>query len=109
MALLLVGMIAVLFCYSSTKSELLAAQSLVMKQQHNQKTTQFLQMFVKQVIKSDTEVDFETRLKLENAVRELKDEKVLAEWQKFVQSKTEVEAQSNVKNLLEVLIDKINQ
>lgn len=105
----LIGAGALLYCYSITKSELKSAQALVMKQMHNKKTAEFLEMLVNQVIKSNQEVDFETRLKLENAVRDLKDEKILSEWQKFVQSKSEVEAQSNVKNLLGVLVEKINE
>jgi hypothetical protein len=44
---------------------------------------------------------------LETAVRDLKDEEILNQWQKFVDSKTETEAQKEVKNLLELLINKI--
>ena len=42
----------------------------------------------------------ETRLSLENAVRDLKDEEIMAEWQNFIASKTEADAQTSVKKLL---------
>jgi len=75
----------------------------------NKNVVGFMQIFIKQVLKNDKGVDFETRLKLETAVRDLKDEQILASWQKFTDSKTEAEAQSNVKDLLEILADKIKQ
>lgn len=50
----------------------------------------------------------ETRLRLENAVRDLNNEQILAQWQKFTTSKTETEAQTQVKNLLELLVNKIS-
>ncbi len=76
---------------------------------HNQRALDFTSVFIKQVLKSDTEVNFDTRLKLENMVREIGDEKVLAQWQAFVNSPNESDAQRNVKELLDVLIDKVNK
>ena len=67
----------------------------------------FTKLFITQVLRADGEVDFETRLKLENAVRELNDQNILAQWQKFVESETEEEAQEEVKNLLGMLVNKI--
>ncbi|GBD34408.1 hypothetical protein HRbin35_00125 [bacterium HR35] len=72
----------------------------------NRKTLEFLDLFVKKVLKADKEVDFETRLLLENKVRELQDKEILDTWNKFVNSKNETEAQNNVKDLLEILIEK---
>jgi len=62
---------------------------------------------IEKVLKAETEVDFETRLKLENAVRNLEDKEILARWSKFIESKTEAGAQEEVKNLLEALVNKI--
>ena len=79
-------------------------------QRYNAKYLDFLKMFIRLVIKSDKEVDFETRWKLENSVRELADEysdpQILLQWQKFVASTNETEAQKNVKDLLAMLVDK---
>jgi hypothetical protein len=54
-------------------------------------------------------VDFDTRLSLENGVRDLKDPEIMAEWQNFTGSKTEADAQNSVKKLLEMLVDKIQK
>jgi hypothetical protein len=67
-------------------------------------TLAFMDDFIKIVLKSDTEVSFEDRLKLENSVRELGNDNILASWQSFVNSNDEVEAQANVVALLEVLV-----
>lgn len=75
----------------------------------NQKVIDFTAMFIEKVLKADSEVDFETRLSLENAVRGLKDEQVLTEWQNFVGAKTEKDAQNSVKRLLGMLVSKIQR
>jgi len=74
----------------------------------NSGAVEFLDAFVEKVLKSTKEVDFETRLKLENQVREIKDDAILKTWQKFTTSKTEAEAQEQVKNLLSLLAKKIS-
>jgi hypothetical protein len=73
----------------------------------NEKVLEFTNLFIEKVLKAQTEVGFETRLKLENAVRNLNDEEILAQWQKFTESKTEAGAQEEVKNLLQMLVSKI--
>lgn len=76
-------------------------------QEINEKVLDFTKFFIEKVLKAEEEVDFETRLKLESAVRDLEDEEILTQWQKFVDSQTENQAQQEVKNLLELLISKI--
>lgn len=93
--------------YFQTAKELDGAKVVISSQRYNDLNINFLKMFIKRVIKSDTEVDFDTRLKLENSIRDLNDPELLAQWQKFVGSGNEAEAQKNVKNLLEMLADKI--
>jgi hypothetical protein len=73
----------------------------------NEKIINFLKLFITKVLKAEGEVDFETRLKLENAVREIQDKEILDQWIKFTESKTEEEAQKNVKDLLEILVNKL--
>lgn len=67
----------------------------------------FGEQFVEKVLKAEKEVDFDTRLKLENDVRELEDNDLKAQWDKFTASKTEQEAQQEVKNLLSLLFKKL--
>ncbi len=94
--------------YWSSQKEVKETQSALETQQINVKVLAFTQLFIEKVLKAETEVDFENRLKLENAARDLNDEEIFAQWQKFVGSQTEAEAQENVKDLLEILVNKIN-
>jgi len=105
--ILLAGNIFLGIKYFSVVKELRQTQTALQTQKTNEKVLEFAKLFIKDVLKVETEVDFETRLKLETAVRNLGDQEILNQWQKFVDSKTEAEAQTEVKNLLEMLINKI--
>lgn len=91
--------------YSLSK-ELALSQAEAAAVHKNEKIILFSRLFIEKVLNADKEVDFETRLQLENAVRDLKDGEVLSGWQKFIGSKTEAQAQTEVKNLLRLLISK---
>lgn len=95
--------------YFAVSSELDELKSKESKVEMNAGVIDFTSMFIEEVLQADSEVDFETRLSLENAVRGLKDEEIMAEWQKFVGSKTEAEAQESVKTLLGLLMSKIQK
>jgi|SRR3989338_1168670 len=69
----------------------------------------FLDLFVQKVLKTDKEVAFEDRLKLENAIRDINDPELLAKWEKFTGGTTEAQIQQGVKDLLEALVAKISQ
>jgi hypothetical protein len=92
-----------------TFKELQEIKSTQTKTELNTKVVNFASMFIKKVLQAEKEVDFETRLSLENAVRDLKDEEIMSEWQNFIGSKTEQEAQNSVKKLLGILISKIQR
>jgi len=93
--------------YFSAVKELRQTQSAFETQKTNDKILEFTKLFIEKVLKTETEVDFEMRLILENAVRNLGDGEIVSQWQKFTESKTEDEAQESVKNLLETLVNKI--
>lgn len=84
------------------------SQTRLESQRTNEKVLGFTKLFIGEVLKTETEVDFETRLILESAVRDLRDEAILTQWNKFVNSQTEDDAQIQVKDLLELLVNKIN-
>jgi len=105
--ILLVGNVLFGVKYFAVQKELRQIQAVLETQKTNEKVLEFTKLFIEKVLKTETEVDFETRLKLENTVRNLGDEEILSQWQKFTESKTESEAQDNVKNLLEMLVGKI--
>ena len=95
--------------YYFAKQELQTIKSTQGKVELNEKVLNFASLFIKKVLQANTEVDFETRLSLENAVRDLKDEQIMKEWQNFTASKTEADAQNSVKTLLGILISKIQK
>jgi hypothetical protein len=105
--ILLAGNVFFGYQYLALQKELEATKATIKTQQINEKILDYTKLFIEKVLKAETEVDFETRLKLENAVRNLDDKEILAQWQKFTESKTEAEAQTEIKNLLEMLINKI--
>jgi Na+-transporting NADH:ubiquinone oxidoreductase subunit NqrC len=106
--ILLAGNVFLGVKYFSVVKELRQTQAALETQKTNDKILEFTKLFIEKVLKAETEVDFETRLKLETAVRNLGDEEILSQWQKFIDSKTEADAQEEVKNLLEILVNKIH-
>jgi hypothetical protein len=76
--------------------------------QTNDKVINFLSIFINKVLKTDKEVSFEDRLRLENSIRYINDSEVLSKWETFVNGENEIQIQSAVKNLLEVLVNKIS-
>lgn len=93
--------------YSNSQRDLEEAEQSLETQQMNEKVLRFSKLFIGKVLKAEEEIGFEERLNLENAVRGLDDEAILTQWNKFVESKDEIEAQIEVKNLLELLVSKI--
>jgi len=67
----------------------------------------FNQLFVDKVLRAEGEVSFDIRLELENQVRNLNDAPMLEQWNKFVNATDEAEAQSEVKNLLSLLAQRM--
>ena len=95
--------------YFNTQKELIKTKTYLQTENINAKTLAFTKLFITKVLKANQEIDFDTRLGLENSVRDLGNNQILVQWQKFTDSKTEAQAQIEVKNLLEVLVNNINQ
>jgi hypothetical protein len=106
---LIIGNVFFALNYYFASKDLQEASFTKAKVELNEKIINFSSMFIKKVLQAEKEVDFETRLSLENAVRDLRDEQIMEEWQSFIGSKTETEAQNSVKKLLELLISKIQK
>lgn len=105
--LLLAAVVYLGVSYLGLYSEFNRLNILTINSSRSEKAADFLQLFVNDVLRSDKEVDFETRLSLENAVRAVGDEEILSQWQKFINSKDETEAQANTKDLLAILAKKV--
>lgn len=95
-------------CVSNDRKYQIAQERLDVSQ-YNKKIIYFLDLFIAKVLKSETEVSFDDRLLLENTVRDLDDPEVLAQWERFTGSSSEEQVQKEVKNLLELLVKKINR
>lgn len=89
------------------KIELDNAQKLFKTQQTNEKVLVLAKLFVEKVLQGETEVGFEDRLKLENAVRDINDKEIFDQWQKVVKSKSAQETQQEVGIFLDLLLSKI--
>ena len=77
--------------------------------QQGSKVMAFRNMFTENVLLSNKEIDFETRLEMENAVRELKDQQILLQWQRFTESTTQEDASLQAKKLLQLLIQRTSK
>lgn len=104
--ILLAGNIFFADKYFSLRKELSQAKSSLEAVQYGKKYSDFNKMFIDKILKAEDAVDIETRLDLENAVRNLGDAEVLAQWKKFVDSPSEKDSQEAVKNLLGMLAER---
>lgn len=91
------------------KSELNRANQSLYTRQINEKTLAFSKLFVEKVLGGGVEVDFEDRLQLENAIREINDQEIFDQWQKFVKSQSDYQAQEEVAKLFTMLLNKITK
>ena len=94
--------------YLLSRMDLIEARKAADKEKANRQIAGFASLFVEKVLKAEKEVNFEERLILETAVRDLNNEEILLQWRKFTESETKEDAQKEVKNLLELLLKKIS-
>ena len=95
--------------YAAVQSELIDQRISADKVSFNSNVLDFESLFIEKVLKAKGEVSFEDRLHLETVVRNLNDSQILEQWNKFVNSKNEAQAQEEVKNLLGLLVSKIKK
>ena len=93
--------------YVVAKNNVAKLQQQVKTRQLNVKIVDFTKLFINVVLKNKTEGSFDERLKLEIAVGALGDKAILDQWEKFIASTSEVQAQQEVANLLNVLVNKL--
>ncbi len=107
--LLLLGNIFLISMYFVEKAELQKVSNALEEQTDREEIIGFTGLFIEKVLKAEKDVDFETRLSLETAVRELDDDEILAQWQEFTGSQTKESAQNELKNLLALLVKKMGE
>jgi len=94
--------------FLEVRKELKASEEKIESLRINKKVLNFTELFIKKVLKSEGEISVEDRLQLENAVRSINDEQILNQWNKLLESETEEQGQIEVKNLLEMLVNKMS-
>ena len=94
--------------YFLARADLKEANKIIKAQQINTKIVVFTQLFIDKVLSGQTEVSFEDRLQLENAVRDLNNQEIFDQWQKFVKGGISEEGQQNLSKLLKLLVSKIS-
>lgn len=101
-----------LFCVSLIANgwlyyQLYTVMQIYNLQQKDAKILDFTGMFIEDVLMANKEIDFDTRLSLETAVRALSDGDIFSQWQRFVKSSTKETSSTEAKILLDLLIKKI--
>ena len=92
----------------STQDQLAAKETVLINQSINERALNFANLFIDKVLQAKGgEVSLDDRLALENSVRALGDQQIFNTWNDFVNSKTELDAQDAVKNLLSLLVRKV--
>lgn len=95
--------------FITVNNELQQLQQKEINVETNTTILNFTHLLIDRVLKNDSEVSFEDRLELENAVRATEDTEVLAAWKSFVESESSREAQVNIVELLDILMDKVQE
>jgi hypothetical protein len=95
--------------YTLSQFERSDAEAQLKTQKTNEKALFFAKLFIDKVLLGESTVDFEDRLKLENSVRDINDQKIFNEWQNFTKSQTDKEVQVSAGRLLDMLFDKVSK
>ncbi len=93
--------------YTLQRMETARVQRQFIVQQTNERALTFTKLFVEKILGETGEITFDDRLRLENAVRELNDKDIFSQWQKFVTSENDADAQHNTALLLSMLLNRI--
>jgi len=93
--------------YFEEKSALSKAHSELSAITQNKKILAFQKLFIDKVLQANGEVDFNTRVLLQNSVNDTGDKAIIGVWNSFLESKTEADGQKRVKELLSLLSSKV--
>ena len=106
--ILLIGNIFLGVKYFNTNKELKEAITITaVAQEERTKFTEFNKTFVSEVLQAKSEVNYDTRLKLDRMIKDINDQELTAQWQRFTDSQTEEEAQDETVKLLKLLAERV--
>jgi hypothetical protein len=106
-AILILTNIFLYFKLNSASDKLTDVQIELNTIKQNKKVAAFQKLFIDKVLMSNGNVDFNTRVELQNAITDINDPSISKVWDSFLSSKTENDAQLRVKELLSLLASKI--
>jgi hypothetical protein len=106
-SILILSLAANMFLVLLVFNNVYATTRITQAQQTNLKVLSFTHLFIQKVLMANQDVDFETRLTLETAVRNLNDDQILAQWQHFTTAADSQGASQEAKKLLDLLVQKI--
>ena len=93
--------------YFDANKELKETKNIITIQEEKTKFAEFNKTFISEVLQTESEVNYDTRLKLDKMVKDINDKDLTAQWQKFTDSQTEKEAQEETVKLLKLLTEKV--
>ena len=93
--------------YFNTNQELKETKAITAAQEEKTKFTEFNKTFINEVLQTKTEVNYDTRLKLDEMIKDINDQELTAQWQRFTDSKTEQEAQDETVKLLGLVAERM--
>lgn len=70
-------------------------------------TARFLKLYIDTVLTPGSNISVDDRIKLENDIRQLKDADLVRQWDVFVASEGNTEAQVNAVKLMSLLVNKL--
>jgi hypothetical protein len=108
-SVLIAGNICLGILYFLNYQELRQVQQQLKSQQTNEKVLFFAKLFVDKVLLGTGTVSFDSRLELENAVRDINDKEIFSKWQDFTNSQSDQESQTAAGSLLKLMFTKIYQ
>ena len=93
--------------YFNVSKELKETKSITAAQEERTKFSEFNKIFISEVLQAKSEVNYDTRLKLDEMVKDINNKELTAQWQKFTNSQTEEEAQEETVKLLGLLAEEM--
>jgi len=107
LALVIVLVLANIYLVDKYQDLRSVSESCIESQKANEKIVVLAKFFIEKILKADGELNVETVLELENAAKATGDEELRAQWQKFLATRTIEEAQQEIQNFLELIVNKI--
>jgi len=93
--------------YFNASKELEETKNTVTLQKERTKFIEFNRIFISEVLQAKSEVNYDTRLKLDRMVKDINDQELTAQWRVFTDSQTEEEAQDETVKLLGLLAERV--